>query len=125
MAEPLIYVGTHAIKPGMLDTAKAASRELVEFIEQNHPRMIHFEIDIDDDACEMTVVQVHPDAESLLFHIRLAAERIKAAYEFLEATTKIEIYGVPSDELVELIDQMRMEAPVRFNTAVARFSRLG
>ncbi len=73
----------------------------------------------------MTVVQVHPDAESLLFHVRLAAERIKAAYEFLEATTKIEIYGVPSDELVELIEQMRMEAPVRFNTAVARFSRLG
>jgi len=125
MAEPLIYVGTHAIKPGMLDTAKAASRELVAFVEANHPRMIHFEVDIDDDAREMTVVQVHPDPESLLVHVQLAGERIKAAYEFLEATTKIEIYGTPSDELVELIDRMRMEAPVRFNTAVASFSRLG
>jgi hypothetical protein len=55
----------------------------------------------------------------------LAGERIKAAYEFLEATTKIEIYGTPSDELVELIDRMRMDAPVRFNIAVASFSRLG
>ena len=125
VADPLIYVGTHTIKPGMLDTAKTASRELVEFVESNHPRMIHFEVDIDDDANEMTVIQVHPDDESLLFHVQLAAERIKGAYEFLDATTKIEIYGTPGDQVIGLLDQMRGEAPVRLNIAVAGFSRLG
>jgi len=124
MADPLIYIGTHGIKPGMLDTAKEASRQLVEFVEPNHPRMIHFEVDIDDDAREMTVIQIHPDEESLLFHVQLAADRIKAAYEFLDRTTKIEIFGDPSDKVTAMIDQMGSGAPVRFNTAVAGFSRL-
>jgi len=125
MADPLIYVGTHAIKDGMLETAEDASRELVEFVEANHPRMIHFEIYIDEDAREMTVVQVHPDDDSMLLHVQLAGDRIKAAYEFLDATTNIEIYGTPGEQLVSLIDQMRMGSPVRVNTAVAGFSRLG
>ena len=125
MSDPLIYIGTHAIKPGMLDTARKASKEMVQFVEENHPRMMHFEIDIDDAAHEMTVVQIHPDAESLMFHVQLAGDRIRSAYEFLDATTNIEIYGPESEELVELIHQMRGDAPARFNTAVAMFSRLG
>ena len=125
MSDPLIYIGTHAIKPGMVDTARTASKEMVQFVGENHPRMMHFEIDIDDAAHEMTVVQIHPDAESLIFHVQLAGDRIRSAYEFLDATTNIEIYGPESEDLVELIHQMRGDAPAGFNTAVARFSRLG
>ena len=61
MAGSLIYVGTHAITPGKLEVAKGAGRELGAFLEANHPRMLHFEIYIDDDANEMTVLQIHPD----------------------------------------------------------------
>lgn len=124
MAEPLIFVGTHAIKPGMLDPAKEASRDLVEYVESNHPRIRHFEIDIDDDAHEMTVIQIHPDEDSLLQHIQVAGEKIRAAYEFLEGTTKIEIYGTPSPTVIDVVNQMSMGAPVRFNRAEARFSRV-
>ena len=124
MSNPLIYVGTHAIKPGMLDTARKASEEMVQFVEENHLRMMHFEIDIDEAAGEMTVVQIHPDGESLILHVQLAADRIRSASEFLEATTNIEIYGPASDELVGLINEMRGDTPARFNTAVAWFSRL-
>ena len=124
MSNPLIYIGTHAIKPGMIDSATEASRDLAAFVEANHPRMIHFEIDIDQDANEMTVIQVHPDDESMLMHVRLAGDRIKAAYEFLDATTRIEIYGTPGEQLLGLIEQMSMDAPVRINEAVAGFSRL-
>ncbi len=123
MAEPLIFVGTHKIKPGMLETAKVASRELAEFLEPNHPRMHHFEIDIDDDAREMTVIQIHPDEESLLFHLQVGGEKIKASYEFLESTIKIEIYGSVSQGTAELVNQMGTGAPVRFNQLVAGFSR--
>jgi hypothetical protein len=31
--------------------------------------MLHFDIYIDDDANEMTVVQIHPDEDSLLLHL--------------------------------------------------------
>ncbi len=124
MAEPLIFVGTHAIKPGMLETAKSASRDLADFLKANHPRINHFEVNVDDEAAEMTVIQIHPDEDSLLFHIQVAGEKIRDAYEFLEGTTKIEFYGKPSQAVIDLVNQMSMGAPVRFNQAVAGFSRL-
>ena len=64
MAGSLIYLGTHAITHGKLDVAKQASREMGAFLEANHPRMLHFGIYIDDDAHQMTVIQVHPDEDS-------------------------------------------------------------
>ena len=124
VAESLIYVGTHAITHGKLDVAKQASREMGAFLEANHPRMLHFGIYVDDDAHQMTVIQVHPDEDSLVLHLKLARERIAKAYDFLDATTKIDIYGRPSDALVDQIRQMGMGAPIRFNVATAGFSRL-
>ena len=124
MPEPLIFIGTHAIKPGMLDTAKSASRDLADFLEPNHPRINHFEVNVDDEANEMTVIQIHPDEDSVLFHIQIAGEKIRSAYDFLEGTTKIELYGNPSQTVIDVVNQMSMGAPVRFNQAVARFSRL-
>jgi hypothetical protein len=124
VAGSLIYVGTHAIAPGKLDVAKEASRELGAFVEANHPRMLHFGIYIDDDAHEMTVIQVHPDEDSLRLHMQLAGERIAKAREFL-ATTRIDLYGTPSDALVDQVRQMGAGAPpIRFNVATAGFSRL-
>jgi hypothetical protein len=124
VAGSLIYVGTHAIAPGKLDVAKEVSRELGVFLEANHPRMLHFGIYIDDDAHEMTVIQIHPDEGSLALHMELARERIARAYEFL-TTTRIDIYGTPSEALVDQIRQMGVGAPpIRFNVATAGFSRL-
>ncbi len=124
MGDALIYVGIHAIKPGMVDVAKSAAKDLTDHLAQNHPRLKHFEIDIDEAELQMTVIQIHPDEESLLLHLDLAREKIKAAYEFLERTVKVEIYGTPSSEVATLISQMGMGAPVRFNEAAAGFSRL-
>ena len=124
MAGSLIYVGTHAITPGKLDVAKQVSREMGAFLEANHPRMLHFGIYIDDDAHEMTVIQIHPDEDSLVSHLKLAGERIAKAYEFLEATTRIDIYGQSSDALIDQIRQMGRGAPIRFNVAAGGFSRL-
>ena len=75
MALPLIYVGTHTIKDGKLEVAKQASRELAKFVEENHPRFLHFEISFSDNGAEMRVVQVHADEESMALHMQLAGER--------------------------------------------------
>lgn len=124
MPGPLIFIGTHAIKEDKLAIAKQASQELGEFLEANHPREIHFQIYIDEDAREMKVIQIHPDDESLLFHVEVAGEHIAAAYEFLDHTNSIEIYGTPGEELTELIGRMAGGAPVSLNAAGAGFSRL-
>lgn len=123
MPSPLIYVGVHAVQTGKLEIAKQASTELATFLEANHPRMVAFEIYFDDDASDMTVIQVHPDEDSLRHHLQIAGEKIARAYEFLDATRKIDIYGTPSDGLVDQIRQMAMDAPVRFNKPHAGFNR--
>lgn len=124
MSGPLVYVGKHAIQEGKLEVARAASRDLAEHLEANHPREAHFEISIDDSQHEMTVLQVHPDEESLKLHIQVGGDRIKAAYEFLEGTTSIEIHGNPSDELRGMLNTMSGGAPVRIHSPDAGFSRL-
>jgi hypothetical protein len=121
---PLVYVGKHAIQEGKLEVAREASRDLAEHLEANHPREAHFEISIDDSLREMTVLQVHPDEESLQLHIQIGADRIEAAYEFLEGTTSIEIYGDPTDDLRGMLNAMSAGAPIRVHSPDAGFSRL-
>lgn len=95
----------------------------MEFVEANHQRIIQFAIAIDSANLEMTVLQVHPDEDSLMQHVTLAGERIRGAYEFLEGTTQIEIFGEPSEETVALLEQMSMGAPVIYQRPLAGFAR--
>lgn len=124
MAGSLIYVGTHAIKDGKLEVAMQASRELAKFVEENHPRFLHFEISFSDDGAEMRVVQVHADEESMAVHMQLAGEKIAAAYEFLDGTTDIQIFGDPSEPFASNLQRMAMGAPLTINRATCGFSRL-
>lgn len=124
MGEPLIYVGTHEIVAGKLDEAKQASREMAEFLEANHPRYLHFEICVDDASRTMTVLQIHPDQDSLIMHLQLAGERIRKAYDFLVATKGINFFGTPTDELARQITGMAGDAPVTFHDRVGGFTRL-
>lgn len=124
MTDPLTLIGRHTIRPGKLDAAKQASRELCNFLQANHPRVLQFEIYINESAGEMTVMQVHPDEESLMLHLELAGDRIAQAYEFLERTVCIDLYGSPSDAVVQQTTRQAMGAPVRFHAAHAGFSRL-
>lgn len=119
----LVYVGKHAIKQGGVDEAREASKQLVEFVEANHERFLHFAISIDESSHEMTVIQVHPDEDSMLQHVQLAGERIRQAYEFLDGTTQIDIFGEPSENLISLVTQMSMGAPVAYHRPVAGFER--
>ena len=53
---------------------------------------------VNEDGTEVGVVQIHPDAASMEFHMDVVAERAARAYaETLEATTSIQVYGEPSD----------------------------
>ena len=43
----------------------------------------------------MTIVQVHPDAESMEFHMQTIGKHIGEAYDqFLDGTERIDVYGV-------------------------------
>ena len=121
MAGPIVFVGTHHIHEGKLEIAKEASRELAQFVQGNHPRVLHFEIYVNDETGVMTVIQVHPDEESLMLHMQLAADHFERAYGFLD-TEIVRMFGTPSDTFRQMVmgggENVRVESPL------AGFSRL-
>ncbi|MGZ4326178.1 MAG: hypothetical protein ACXVHJ_30415, partial [Solirubrobacteraceae bacterium] len=54
----------------------------------------------------LTLVQVHRDAESMDFHLRIAAEKVHEALEVVENDT-VDVYGAPGQITRGLLDQIR------------------
>ena len=73
-----------------------------------------------------TTVQIHPDADSMGFHMQLVAEHINETREYLDFTTmRIQIFGTLSGPVLE---QMRQVAgsgiPVTVTAQSSGFNRL-
>jgi secreted PhoX family phosphatase len=101
MVVPLIFITTITLKEGKLEDFKRYSEQMGKFVEENEPRIIHFEQYINEGGTEMTGVQIHPDEDSMAFHMQVAGERMAQAYEFIDAIKSLQIYGEPSDAFVE------------------------
>ncbi len=66
--------------------------------------MIAFNEYANEEGTEVGIVQVHPDAESMELHMKVVADRAARAYaETLEVTTSIQVYGTPSDAVLEML----------------------
>src|SRR5215207_693336 len=126
MVVPLIFITTVTLKEGKLEDFKRYSEQMGKFVEENEPRIIHFEQYINEDGTEMNGVQIHPDEDSMAFHMRVAGERMSRAYEFIEAIESLQIYGEPSDAFVEQMKQAASGAGYRVivKSKFAGFNRL-
>ena len=125
MTEPFIFIAISTIKEGKLEDFKQFYRELSEFVEANEPRMIHFGAYFSEDGAGVTNIQVHPDADSMQFHMQVAGEKIGQGYEFLDATESIEVCGTPSDPVLEMMRQIAGSGvPVSIRSDYSGFSRL-
>jgi hypothetical protein len=103
---PFIFIATNRLKPGKLGDEKKRVPDLVDFVEANEPRLIAFNEYVNDDGTEVAVVQIHPDADSMAFHMKIIAERAAAAYaETIDATTSIQVYGMPSNAVFEMLER--------------------
>jgi quinol monooxygenase YgiN len=96
----ILYVDEADVREGTLDELKPAIRRLVDFIEANEPRLIAYNVYFTDDGSRMTVVSVHPDSESLEYHMKVAGPLFR---QFVDLVTlsSIHIYGEPSEKVVE------------------------
>jgi quinol monooxygenase YgiN len=129
MTAPFIFIGTHKVKPGKLEEFKAWFTNYIEStVKPNEPRLLSFEAYVEPEANEVTVVQVHPDAESMVHHMGVITEHIAIAYaNFLEqGSRRYQIYGTPRAGVLELIQQVdgSEEAPMS-QEPFAGFTRLG
>lgn len=105
MPGPFIYIGTYTIKSGKLDETKKALRELVDLVAANEPRLIGFNVYLDEQGTKASVVQVHPDADSMEFHMKVISEHLTDAFDYLEATVSEQIYGAPTASLSNMLEE--------------------
>jgi hypothetical protein len=104
MSGPFIFIATNRLKPGKLEDERKRVPELCDFIEANEPRLIAFNEYASEDGTEVGVVQIHPDAESMAFHMSAVVDRAAQAYaETLDATTSIQVYGAPSEAVLKML----------------------
>jgi hypothetical protein len=104
MSSPFIFIATNRLKAGQLDGERRRVPGLVEFIEANEPRLIAFNEYVNEAGDEVTVVQIHPDAESMEAHMEIVRERAQQAYaETLEATERIQVFGRPTAAILETL----------------------
>jgi quinol monooxygenase YgiN len=83
---PFIFIGTHSIKEGKLEEFKQYCQEFCRFVEANEPRLLGFELYINQDGTEVSVLQIHPDVASMEFHVQVTREHFAQAYEYLDTT---------------------------------------
>jgi len=105
MSGAFIFVGTHRIKDGKLEEFKEEAQSLVELVEANEPQLLAFAMFLNQDETEATVVQVHPDADSMLRHMEVANAHIRRSTEVLE-TKEIQIYGPANDGVLGMISEL-------------------
>jgi hypothetical protein len=106
LTSPFIFIATNRLKPGRLDAERSRVPGLVEFIEANEPRLIAFNEYVNEAGDEVTVVQVHPDAESMEAHLGIVGDRAREAYaETLDATLRIQVFGRATEAILDTLRQ--------------------
>jgi hypothetical protein len=126
MAEPFIWINTYAIRPGKAAEFQQLHRELNDLVEAKEPRMIYFGYHVNDDGSQGTTVQVHADAENMIFHMEVAGDHIRQAMaEYLDPSAmEVQIYGTPTEELLDQARQLAGSGvPVTIRPAAHSFHR--
>jgi hypothetical protein len=127
MAEPFIFIQTAPIKDGMLDSYRKDIGETVELVTDKEPRIYHFASYINEDGTEQTVIQIHPDPESMRFHMQVAAHHIRERgprnLDFSQM--RIEVYGSPTEPVLELMRELAGSGvPITIKTLAAGVNHL-
>jgi quinol monooxygenase YgiN len=128
MREPIIFVDTWKIGEGKLDAFKDATREFVDFVAESEPQLIAYQVYIDEESNHSTVVQIHPDSESIEFHMNVAGPQFGRFMDLYEPGGRIEVHGRPAPRVLngmrELAQQFGVTVVVKERYAgFARLSR--
>jgi hypothetical protein len=106
MPGPFIFIATNRLRDGRFDAEQQRVPGLSSFIEASEPRLISFNEYVNESRSEVAVVQVHPDAVSMEFHMGVVGDRAREAYaQTLEATTGIQVFGTPTENILRMLRQ--------------------
>ena len=102
MSGPILVVDSSEIRAGKLGDVKAGVEELVAFVEANEADPLAYDIYFDEAGMLMTVVQIHPDSESLERHLTVAGPVFRSFADLL-TLVKVDVYGRASEAALEQI----------------------
>ena len=105
MTAMLIFITKHGVKPDRHADLERLTADFLEFVEANEPRMLALDAYLDDAGKMLTLVQVHPDAESMDFHLQVAGDRIHQAFDVV-GNDGVEVYGSPGDTTRGLLQEI-------------------
>lgn len=105
MSEPFIFIATHTIKEGKIEEFEKYVRELVDVVQANRPRLLAFNIYANEDGTEVTNIQVHPDADSMVSYMQVLRQKLRTPHKFIH-TDRIELCGVVNDRVLEIAREL-------------------
>jgi hypothetical protein len=97
MPAPFIFIATNRLREGQLAAERDRAADLGSFIEENEPQILAFNEYVNEDGTEVGVVQIHPDAASMEFHIGVVAERAARASDDGQAPPPRRIHAGPNE----------------------------
>lgn len=102
MSGPFVFISHGRIKPGKLDDFKAYAERFVLGVDEREPRILAFNTYLDAAGEQYTSLQVHPDAASMAYHMKVMADEIGAAFEYVDSNS-VEVYGEPNEEVLAMM----------------------
>jgi len=128
MAGPILLVDVSTVREGMLDELKTRMSELARFVEASGTRATSYQFFLSADERQMTVIQVHPDSESIVAQMAAAAPLFRRFAELLTMTA-MDVYGEPSPELHDVLrrkaELLGLGRPPTIHSLRAGFERFG
>lgn len=102
--QPIVYIDTSSIRNGKLEELKVAMKGLAAFVEANMPQLMSYGFFLDETQRQMTVVAVHPNSESLEFHMDAGSGEFRKFAHLIDLS-KIEVYGRVSEGVLKRLHQ--------------------
>lgn len=102
MTDTIVYIDRSTINDGQVAVVKEKIQDLVRFIDQREPQLVGYQFYFDEDAGRMTVIAIHPDSDSLEFHMEIGRSAFAGFADFIDMHA-IEVYGDPSPAVLGLL----------------------
>ena len=87
MSGPFIAITSGRIREGKLAGYRELNAAITARVDEQEPRVIAFHVMLSEDGERFTSVQVHPDVQSMEFHIKVVGDLIKGAGELIQVET--------------------------------------
>ena len=117
VSQPIVFISHFQVKSGKLNDYRRLTERVTRQLEAERPRTAAFLHYLDPELSRVTIVHVFPDSPAMDSHFEGAADRSKAAFQYL-TPLGWEIYGPASEAAVATIRKAAQAARVDLTMAV-------